>query len=97
MATVATKTVAFNGAAGSSGETYTWTAAWNSGGSGWAQAVQQGSTDVWDFNVDNWNGGAAGTTRSVTFTAKHWQSDTYPEDSNLKQSFTIVQHADSNQ
>ena len=74
---------------------YAWTATWNSGGSGWVTATEV-SSDIWQFEVEDWTTGASGATRTVTYEVNHWQASAYPNDPGLSKQFTITQHADAN-
>ena len=74
---------------------YTWTATWTSGGSGWVTATEV-DTNIWQFEVEDWNTGASGEVRSVTYEVNHFQASIYTDDPGLSKSFTITQHADAN-
>lgn len=93
MAIVATKTVTFQGDPASNGDTYEWVATWT-GPQNWVTVTETATAGVWEFDAADWIGGQAGTTRSVIFELRHHLAGTYVNDSNLRQSFTITQHAD---
>lgn len=96
MSVTITKTVTFAGDLPEAGNKYDWTPNWTEGASGWVTWTTAGVDDVWNFEIEDWTTGAAGATRSVTFTLTHHLASSYPTDPDLTQSFSILQHADSN-
>jgi len=94
MAIVATKTVTFTGDAAENGDTYEWIATWV-GPTGWVTPTQV-SSNVWEFDADDFTTGTSGQTREVTFSLRHHLYGSNPNDPNLEQSFTIIQHNEQN-
>lgn len=95
MAIVATKTVTFTGDAAENGDTYEWIATWV-GPTGWVTPTQT-TSNVWEFDADDFTTGTPGETREVTFSLRHHLYGSNPNDPNLEQSFTIIQHNEANQ
>lgn len=91
MAATYTRTVNFTGDANPNGDNYTWV---NVDSASWVTIAQDGTTDSWNFTIQDWTNPNA-STRSAQFKVQHWlwSDDT---DNTKWDAFTIIQYATGN-
>ena len=88
MAATYTRTVNFTGDANPNGDNYTWV---NVDSANWVTVAQDGTTDSWDFTIQDWANPNA-STRSAQFKVQHWLWSDDTDDTKWD-AFTIIQYA----